>query len=227
MLCLLADTTPLAQSPPDAAGPEALFKTKCSGCHTFGKGDHIGPDLKGVTDRRPRPWLIAWIRSSERMIRAGDPIGTTLFRQFKQQRMPDHNLSDAEIGALIRLSRANGPEANERQGVRRAHQATAGELELGEQLFFGRTALSGGGPACAGCHTVAAATAFGGTLGPDLSAVFPKYHDTALDQLLMRVSRPRTPALHTTSVTEQESLALRAFLRSVSIRPDQPTGEPK
>src|SRR5262245_19774725 len=79
-----------------AAEPATVFKTKCSSCHTFGKGDLVGPDLKGATDRHPRSWLIAWIRSSESVIRRGDRAGLALFRQYRQQRMPDHELSDAD-----------------------------------------------------------------------------------------------------------------------------------
>ena len=31
------------------------FTTRCTACHTFGKGVKVGPDLKGVTERRQRP----------------------------------------------------------------------------------------------------------------------------------------------------------------------------
>ena len=68
VLCL---TRPSEIAAMDAA---ATFARKCSSCHTFGRGVLIGPDLKGVTDRRTREWLAAWVASSERLIRAGDPI---------------------------------------------------------------------------------------------------------------------------------------------------------
>ncbi|MFL5417502.1 MAG: SCO family protein, partial [Myxococcales bacterium] len=35
---------------------EYLFSTRCSACHTIGKGDGIGPDLKGVTSARDHGW---------------------------------------------------------------------------------------------------------------------------------------------------------------------------
>lgn len=31
---------------------QALFVKACSSCHTIGQGDHVGPDLQGVTSRR-------------------------------------------------------------------------------------------------------------------------------------------------------------------------------
>jgi mono/diheme cytochrome c family protein len=74
--------------------PAAMFSTKCSSCHTYGQGDRVGPDLKGATARHPRGWLVSWIRSSERMIREGDVAAVSLFRRYRQQRMPDHQLSD-------------------------------------------------------------------------------------------------------------------------------------
>ena len=59
----------------------ALFSTKCASCHTFGKGERVGPDLKGLTERHPRPWLLTWIRSSDKMIRSGDAKAVALFRK--------------------------------------------------------------------------------------------------------------------------------------------------
>src|SRR5689334_5585847 len=64
-----------------ASEPSTLFKTKCSSCHTFGKGDRVGPDLKGVTERHSREWLIPWIRSSETLIRRGDRAAIALFKK--------------------------------------------------------------------------------------------------------------------------------------------------
>src|SRR3982751_6578912 len=84
-----------------AQDPAAVFAKKCSGCHTFGHGDRVGPDLKGVTDRRARPWLLAWIRSSQRMVIARDSTALTLFEKFKHERMPDQSLSEQEIGVLL------------------------------------------------------------------------------------------------------------------------------
>ena len=36
---------------------QALFKKMCAPCHTIGGGDHVGPDLRGVADRRDHAWL--------------------------------------------------------------------------------------------------------------------------------------------------------------------------
>jgi mono/diheme cytochrome c family protein len=202
-----AASSAFAQADPSSS---VLFKTKCSGCHTYGKGDHVGPDLKGATDRHSRPWLIAWIRSSERVIRDGDPDAVALFRKYGQQRMPDHELTDAQITALLDYLAAGGPAADERQRIRPAASATREEIALGQRLFFGQTRLASGGLACAGCHSIAKHGGIGGSLGADLSDVYARYLDWALDRKL------RQAASHSAGVAEPESLALRAFLRTVS-----------
>src|SRR6185436_11499591 len=211
---LIASRSPGAA--PGAHEPSALFRTKCSSCHTFGKGDLIGPDLKGVTQRYPRPWLIAWIRSSETQIRRGDPAAEALFRKYRQQRMPDHDLSEAQVGALLDYIDAGGPEADERQRLRLAVDATPQDVSLGRKLFFGEARLAGGAVACIFCHTLSKQTLLGGSLASDLSVTFTRYLDWALDQKLRHPCVPRASDPAALRVAETESLALRAFLRSVS-----------
>src|SRR5512143_327179 len=86
----------------DAAEAKKTFTQRCMACHTFGKGVKVGPDLKGVTERRQRAWLLTFIRSSQTVIKSGDPTATGLFEQFKQQQMPDWtDLSEAQIGSIL------------------------------------------------------------------------------------------------------------------------------
>src|SRR5262249_35219333 len=40
---------------------QALFKKVCAPCHTIGVGDRVGPDLRGVVQRRDRGWLAKFI----------------------------------------------------------------------------------------------------------------------------------------------------------------------
>jgi mono/diheme cytochrome c family protein len=203
-------------SPAHAAGDAAaLFKTKCTGCHTFGKGIRVGPDLKGATTRHPRDWLVDWIQSSTKVIQSGDPIALALFRTFKEERMPDHDLSRLQIEGLIDYLAAGGPDADDQLRIRDASTASAAEIELGRQLFFGETRLKSGDLACVSCHAVAPQSAFGGQLATDLSNAYGRYHDKALDQLLKHACLPRSPALQASRVEEHESLALRAFLRTI------------
>lgn len=192
-----------------------VFSTRCSSCHTFGKGDKVGPDLKGVTARRERSWLMGWIRSSGGMIKSADPTARGLFKKYGGQRMPDFDLPVEQVAALLDYLASGGPDADAQAQVRDAANATPEELRLGEQLFVGAVALASGGTACVSCHTVASRGALGGTLGPDLTSAYAKYRDRGLYQYLLRACLPRSPLVNGRSaLTEAESLALRAFLRA-------------
>lgn len=52
----------------------ALFKAKCSACHTIGGGRLVGPDLQGVTATRDRNWLMGFITAPDQVIAKGDPV---------------------------------------------------------------------------------------------------------------------------------------------------------
>jgi cytochrome c2 len=202
----------------------AIFGKRCSGCHTYGKGIRVGPDLKGVTDRHTRSWLLLFIRSSQSVIRAGDPKAVALFRQFKQQLMPDHDLSPQQIESLLDYLASGGPESV-RRDERDAESATPAEINRGRRLFYGEAHLAHAGPACSSCHSVQdAGWAKGGSLGPDLTAAYLKYQDKALTSFLQRPCFPRAPELSGAAfLTPEESFGLKAYLRQVSLPQTQIT----
>ncbi len=79
-----------------------LFKNICGACHTVGKGKLVGPDLKGVQNRHGRIWLDKWIRSSQSLVKAGDPEAVRLFEEYNQSVMNDHlYLSDLQITNIL------------------------------------------------------------------------------------------------------------------------------
>ena len=143
-------------------------------------------------------------------------MAIALFRKYRQQRMPEHDLSDAQIGALLDYFEAGGPALEERQQMRLATAATVQEVQRGRELFFGDRPLTSGAVACVFCHKLSNETLLGGTLAPDLSDAFPRYFDWALDQKLKRRCVNGASDAAITRVADDESLALRAFLRSVS-----------
>jgi nitrate reductase gamma subunit/mono/diheme cytochrome c family protein len=199
-----------------ALEPSTLFKTKCSSCHTYGKGDRVGPDLEGVGSRHGRAWLIEWIRSSETLIDRGDPSAVELFGKYRQQRMPDHDLSDAQISALLDYLDAGGPAADEKLQLRLAADATREDVQQGRRLFFGEAQFASGAVACVFCHSMADPTSLGGSLAPDLSDAFSRYRDWALDERLREFCVSGRRGTGTIRVNPSESLALRAFFRSRS-----------
>ena len=80
---------------------QRLFVSKCSACHTLGKGDRLGPDLAGVTDRRERAWLARYIQEPDEVLATGDPIATALFHKFKKIGMPNLRLGASDVADLV------------------------------------------------------------------------------------------------------------------------------
>jgi mono/diheme cytochrome c family protein len=193
----------------------AIFSGRCMACHTYGKGIKVGPDLKGVTGRRKREWLLKFIHGSSGVIKSGDPTATALFAQFKQQRMPDWvDLSDNQINDILDYIAIGGPDikpADERD----AATATSAETENGRKLFYGEMQTKYGAQACVNCHSVRGAGLRSGSLGPDLTGVYLLYQDLALTQFLRHTCfswQIQTPQER--YLTAKESFALKAFLRT-------------
>ncbi len=80
---------------------ERLYKANCTACHTIGKGKLVGPDLAGINTKRPEKWLISFIKSSQTMIKSGDPVAVKLFNEYNKIPMPDQNLTDAQIKNIL------------------------------------------------------------------------------------------------------------------------------
>jgi protein SCO1/2 len=85
-----------------------LFKTRCSACHTVGRGDKIGPDLLGVASARDHAWLARYVAAPDEVLASGDPIATALFNKFKKVRMPNLRLGEKDVKALIKFLEAKG-----------------------------------------------------------------------------------------------------------------------
>lgn len=87
--------------PLDIENGHRLFLSKCSTCHTIGQGEKVGPDLRGVTDRRDRAWLTRYIKAPDEMLTKGDPIATALFHKYQEIRMPNLLLGLSDVADLV------------------------------------------------------------------------------------------------------------------------------
>ena len=204
----------------DPVETKKIFTTRCMACHTFGKGVKVGPDLKGVTERRQRPWLLKFIRSSQTVIGSGDPIASGLFEQFKQQRMPDwSDLSEPQISSILDWLAASGPDQLE-PDARMAESATLAELATGRALFHGGQAFARGGVACASCHSIRedGGSQRGGTLASELTNTYSQFHDGAMTQFLRHPCFQRFPESTLIAfLAPEESFALKAYLRDTAL----------
>ncbi|MFL5312618.1 MAG: SCO family protein [Myxococcales bacterium] len=98
-------------APPAVAKGAYLFQTRCSACHTIGKGDALGPDLANVTKRRDRAWVARYLTEADKMLAAGDATAKKLFAKYRGVRMPDLGLDREEIDALLSHIEAQGRAA--------------------------------------------------------------------------------------------------------------------
>ena len=85
---------------PDQPG-QALFLKACASCHTIGKGERIGPDLKGVAMRRDQQWLTEFISRPDKMFARKDPVAMTLAEKYRGVRMPNLGLSDQDARDVL------------------------------------------------------------------------------------------------------------------------------
>lgn len=85
----------------DVAAGEALFKSNCAACHKM-DSKAVGPALRGVADKFEKDWLHNWIRNSQAMVAAGDPLAVKLFEENNKMIMtPFPALSDADIDNIL------------------------------------------------------------------------------------------------------------------------------
>jgi len=203
-----------AKFPAEAA---TIFNRRCIACHTYGKGVKVGPDLKGVTERRKRDWLLKFIYASSSVIKSGDPVATRLFAEFKQQRMPDWaDLSPKQITDILDYLAVGGPDIKPAD-EKNAETATPAEIERGRQLFYGQRRFQYAAEACITCHTVQGAGWHGGTLGPDLTDVYARYQDQALTAFLRRPCFQRNASSAAQYLTVQELFAIKSFVRQAAL----------
>lgn len=189
------------------------FEKNCSSCHTVGGGPDVGPDLKGVNDRRPKEWLIPFIQSSQTIVQSGDPYAVNLFNQFKQKKMPDRDLKPEEILSILEFIKSGGPKEAP-VDIRPASLATPADIQKGRDLFTGRIALSAGGAPCLSCHTAGDVGLLGGgTMGLNLTQVYSKYEDKGISKSLKKPGFRIMKDYYADKVlTDEEVFALKAFL---------------
>lgn len=206
----------------------ALFKTNCSACHNIGKGRLVGPDLKGVTNKRTEEWLGKFIKASQNFINSGDADAKAIFDEYKVV-MPDFNLPDADIKAIIAHIASQSPaEAEQTATVEVVETATSSEpampgsevaskedIKKGSELFSGKTSFVNGGPSCLSCHNVSnEQVPAGGLLAKDLTSVYSRLGgDAGLQGILKSFPFPAMAhSYKNRPLTDEEVRLISAFL---------------
>jgi mono/diheme cytochrome c family protein len=212
----------------DADAGKQIFQEKCTACHTVGNGPLVGPDLKGVTARRPREWLEQWIAAPDVMLAKKDPVAIDLLHQFHDVPMANLGLSASDVTAVLAFleTAAAQPSAPATAGQAATAPAVQGDPEIGKELFTGVTRFGNGGPPCMACHSVGGIGALGGgQLGPDLTGVGERYGGAAgLNAFVAGTPTPTMKAVWSQHpLTTEERASVVAFLgqAGVSQRPAQ------
>ena len=180
----------------DPVAGEQLFRYKCSGCHTFGHGDHLGPDLANRHNKD------GWLRNF-----ISDPAWSTANTNYGKQLlekwgylMPDFDLSNQEIENIIAFLNAQdslGPLQHTPPA-----ELTQTQFETTKNIYFDR---------CAGCHGLYRT----GATGPLIDENRSKWIGTDGLAALLRYGTPRgMPNFgHSGILTETQIAHLSSYLQ--------------
>ena len=208
----VATATPVAPVTPATAvavdSAAKLFVSRCTGCHTIGRGTLTGPDLTAA---------IAWREPDieKAIVRMQEKAGA---------------LSNDDIAGLIGFLK--DPKVKERIAAEEARitQQFAAKLEppsaeMGGRLFRGDELLSNGGMACVACHAIGELG--GGTLGPDLTGLFGRMGEAGLLSALEKAPfKVMSPVYREKPLTRQEALHIARWLQAMESTPSTRGADP-
>lgn len=206
-----------------AQDPSAFYDENCAACHSIGGGPQGGPDLKGVTARRDRDWLIRFLLDPAAF--ESDPEVIRMIKEADGMTMPSFEMTREMAEALLKVIEARSGEAAASAPERAPSPAdepfTPADVERGRALFTGATRLSASGPACVGCHDARLPGPGGGRLGPGLANAHLRLGGrTGLTAWLAAPPTPLMRVLYRAApLTDDEVRSLVAFL-------EQPDDDP-
>jgi mono/diheme cytochrome c family protein len=194
------------------------FTTNCSSCHTIGGGPLLGPDLKGLSERQNRDWLVPWILDPLGILGSGDAYALELQRASRGAMMtPSPGINEALANQLLDFIDAQSQlEESLFSGAEADQPLTPEQAAQGRELFTGAHLPQNGAPACIACHTVSSLGGLGGgRLGPDLTQAYGRLGSRqGLIPWMSAVPSPTMrPIFQAHPLEEDEIIALVAFLK--------------
>ena len=88
-----------------------LFNGNCKVCHGINEVV-VGPALAGIDERRPLPWIHAFVKNSQQVIQSGDAHAVDLFNQYNKTVMPPFpSFSDEQITAIVAYVKSEAANA--------------------------------------------------------------------------------------------------------------------
>lgn len=203
-----------------AENGEKLFKERCVACHGLDGARRVGPALNGVSDKKPEDWLIGFIKSPQKYINEGDEYAKKLYEEYNQVLMPDQDLSDSQVKAILAYIKS-ASEGGDTEGVEvvaeAEEEASPEDVALGKELFQGTVRFAKGGAACNACHDVQNDEVLGGgVLATGLTTVFSRIGGGGVKAILAGPPFPvMQQAYKDKELTDGEIKALMGFLQNV------------
>lgn len=229
-LRLLATIAALWLPPLTASGQEAakFFEDNCSSCHEIGGPPGDAPDLKDVTKRRDRAWLIQFILDPQEAAEH-DAAARALVTKYDDGMPETEDASPEIIEAVLRYIEqvsAATPAAATAPGAAPVRAATPTDIAAGRDLYLGRRPLAANGPSCVACHRLTGGGVRGGMLGPDLTAVNQRIGGT--QRLSTWLNRPPTRVMRAVfrdrPLGPEETFAIAAMLGDANVVRPVPGG---
>jgi mono/diheme cytochrome c family protein len=219
-------------APARADSGKELFEKECTGCHTVGGGDASGPDLKGITGKRPADWLERVIVEPDKLTADRDPIQLGLVKRYGGE-MPNLGMSRKDAKKIIAylqdvspVPSSSGAAPPSEPSPKPMETVVTPELvEQGRALFTGGILFANGGAPCAGCHAFGVAGISGGNLAADLSARAEAAGEQGFRGMLKSLNFPIMRKVYADKpLTDEEITALVAFSKDAVARKTVPAG---
>jgi mono/diheme cytochrome c family protein len=195
-----------------------LFEEECASCHSIGGGPLVGPDLKGVTAKQDRAWLIEFITNPQAMIDKGDAYAVKIYKEYEEEEMPDfEDMGKDQIESLLAYIESQSGGAVAQAAPAAKITFSEEDVSKGMAMFVGTQQLKNGGAACISCHaTSSIKSPVGGSLGPDLTKVAERKKGGRglIGWMKSPPSKTMRPIYKKRPLEEDEIHALVAFLVS-------------
>jgi len=198
------------------------FRQSCLSCHTIGGGRLTGPDLKDVSKRKDREWLIKFMMNPKSVIDSGDAYAKKIFEESRNVPMPTPpGINAARAEKLLDLIEAESQlEESQFKGLQISTEPfTDADRAKGRNTFLGMQRLEAGGTACIACHSMYDSPALGGgRLGPDLTNVYERLKGrAALSAWLMAPgTETMQPIFKNHPLSSEEIHALVAYFETAT-----------
>ncbi len=178
-----------------------FFRQNCMNCHTIGGGRLTGPDLKDVSERKDREWLIGFTMNPKSYIDSGDPYAIKILEESRNVPMPTlPGMTRERSENLLDLIDAESQlDASQFKGLRISSEPfTRADVARGASYLSRQEDSKNGATMCMSCHRMSGVGALGGgNLGPDLTRVFEKGQYTTGGRAVLSawLVAPATPAM--------------------------------